>query len=168
MVLAIVLAIVPQYGNCEAQGGKMPMSGAPGTAPAAALASTNTMIADMDPAAAAPTPKMRCLWTARAAIAVAIPMFFVGGFMLFSRRKETLRALGILTTLLGLLSILLTTVLIGTCKPDTAVCNTTEKPTMLIIGGIAMAIGLAVIVINEMRRGDAADRAPRVEAQATS
>jgi hypothetical protein len=167
MVLAVVLAIVPQYGNCEAHGGMMPSSETPGTVAASgALASTDTLLADAQTAAAAPTmPKMRCLWTARAAIAVAIPLFVVGAFMLFSRRKETLRVLGIMATLLGLLSILLPTVLIGTCKPDTAVCNTTEKPTMLIIGGIAMAIGLVAIVLNEMRRGDTPEGSERVEAR---
>lgn len=171
MALAVVLAIVPQYGNCEAQGGKMPSSQAPATvAGSAALASTSTQLADADVAAAAPAmPKMRCLWTARAAIAVAAPLFLIGAFMIISRRKETFRVLGAMTVLLGLITVLLPTVLIGTCKPALAVCNTTEKPTMLIIGGISMAIGLLVLVLNELRRGEApggADRRAEMQAAA--
>jgi hypothetical protein len=170
MALAIVLAVVPQYGNCEAQGGKMPSSRAPATvAGSPALASTTTLLADADVAATAPVmPKMRCLWTARAAIAVAAPLFLVGAFMVFSRRKETFRVLGAMTVLLGLITVLLPTMLIGTCKPDLAVCNTTEKPTMLIIGGIAMAIGLVVIVLNELRRGESSGGADRAETQAAA
>lgn len=169
MVLAVVLAFVPQYGNCEAQGGTMPMSEVPdAVATSGAVASTSVTLAATDTATTGSMPKMRCLWTARAAIAVAIPMFFLGAFMLFSRRKETFRVLGALTTLLGLFSILLPTVLIGTCAPSAAVCNTTEKPTMFIIGGIAMVIGLVVVVLNEMRRGDEPGGAGGVEAQAAA
>jgi hypothetical protein len=60
--------------------------------------------------------------------------------------------IGIVTTLLGVLTILIPTSVIGVCLNPEMVCNTQMKPTLLIAGGITVALGIAVLVLGEMRR----------------
>jgi hypothetical protein len=155
MVLALVIVIVPQFSNCEAQGGTMPVSssasfGRSGGQVAAVVASTgqDALVAALSTGVA---PKMRCFWSARAEIAVGIPLFAVGVLLLLSRRKETRRALAALAVLLGLGAILVPTALIGVCASDLAICQTTMDPTLFIAGGLTMAVGLTALVVNELR-----------------
>ena len=100
-------------------------------------------------AATQPTP-IRCYWTARAAIGVALPLAAAGVLLSFSRRKETRRALAILVCVLGVVTVLLPTVLIGTCQPSSTVCNTTMRPILLATGGLTILIGLITLVRNEL------------------
>ena len=65
--------------------------------------------------------------------------------------------LGILTAILGVVTILIPTSIVGTCLNDQMVCNTEMKPTLLIAGGIAVALGIAVVVVGEMKRDNGAD-----------
>ncbi len=139
LIAGLVIAIAPQFTNCEAQSGT-----AAGSASGMSAAAT-----------AQPRPKMKCLWTARAGLAVGIALAAAGALLLLSRRKETRRALGVMGALFGLFAILLPTALIGTCPPSSAVCNTTMLPIMLITGGIAMAASVAVLIVNELRSDDA-------------
>ena len=153
VVAGLVIAIAPQFTNCEARGGKMPMAttALAGTAGVVATeASTTTNMVAM--ATSTPVKKMKCLWTARGAIAVGVTLVVTGGLLFFSRRKETRRALGILAALLGVFTILLPESLIGTCAVDSAVCNTTMSPIMLAAGGLATVVGIAVVIVNETRR----------------
>jgi hypothetical protein len=62
---------------------------------------------------------------------------------------------GGLVALMGVLVILTPTVLIGTCMNSAMVCNTQMKPTLLVSGGILIALGIAVVVLGELRREDA-------------
>jgi hypothetical protein len=146
IAMALVIAIAPQFTNCEAQGGTtakgMQMSGSSGMT----TGTSSSM------AAAKPAAKMKCLWTARAGIGVAIPLAAAGAFLFFSRRRETVRALGVTTAALGLVTILLPAALIGTCVANSAVCNTTMAPIMYAAGGITMALGVVAVVVNELKR----------------
>ena len=151
VIAGLVLAIAPQFTNCEANSGKM-SAASPGFQ--VASASTITLAAMTTPAAA--MPKMKCLWTARAGIVVGAALVVSGALLFFSRRRETIRALGILSALMGLFAILLPSTLIGTCAPSTSVCNTTMAPIMYSAGGLALAVGVIVVVVNELRRGGAA------------
>ena len=150
MVLALVAAIVPQLTNCEAQGGTMPGS------TTAAVSGAATSSGGTAAVATTPKPKMKCLWTARAGIGAAIPLFAAGALLFFSRRREPRRALAVVITLLGLVIILLPIALIGTCASSDAVCNTTMSPAMLLTGGLVVALGLAVLAANEMIRREPA------------
>jgi hypothetical protein len=76
----------------------------------------------------------------------------LGALLLFARRKETIRVIGILTAVMGVLTILIPTSFIGVCKNPDMVCNTEMKPTLLIAGGITVALGIAVVALGEMRR----------------
>ena len=137
LVAGLVLAIAPQYTNCEARQGTM------------AGASTASSPA-MGAAAAPVAPKMKCLWSARASLAVGIPLMGVGVLLFFSRRRETRRALGVTGGLLGLMAVLLPTSLIGVCASSAAVCNTTMRPLMLSAGGLAIAASVIAIMVNEL------------------
>jgi uncharacterized membrane protein YhfC len=108
--------------------------------------------------AAATTAKPRCYYTARAEIAIAVPLFLIGLFMLISGRRETWRALSVLGLAEGLFAILLPTVLIGVCMKNTMVCKEAMEPTLYAAGGVVMAASAAALVINELR-GRAARRA---------
>jgi hypothetical protein len=142
IVLALVLAIVPQFTNCDANGHVIKV-----TAPAPATETGSVGSA----AKVMKVIRMKCLWTARAGIAVAIPLAAAGALLLFSRRKETRRALGITTTALGVCTVLLPMTLIGTCVTPTMPCNTEMKPTMLAVGGLTIALGVIVLVMNELK-----------------
>jgi uncharacterized membrane protein len=94
---------------------------------------------------------MKCVWAARAEIGVAVPLFAVGVLMLFSRRKETRRALAVPSALLGIVAMLLPTALIGVCASSGAICRTAMRPSLLVAGGLTVAASLAVLVANELR-----------------
>ena len=142
ILVALVIIIVPQFTNCEA--GKDDSSMA-----ASATASPT--------AGATPYQKMKCYWTAHAEIVVGVPLIALGVLLFFARRRETTRALGIVTAILGILTILLPTRIIGTCLNDQMVCNTEMKPVLLICGGITVALGIAALVTGEMKRENGSD-----------
>ena len=142
VVMALVIGIVPQFTNCEATRDTMP-----GTAASSAAGTTMSAV----PATGTAMPKMKCLWTARAEVGVAVPLFLIGVLLLVSRRKETRRALAIPAAALGVVAILLPTMLIGVCPSSGAVCRTTLLPSMLIAGGLTIAASLAALLVNELR-----------------
>ena len=155
IIIALVIIIVPQFTNCEygKDDGATSMTSTDTTA-TVVYASMESPVAA---AAAMPYRMMKCYWAAHAEIVVGVPLLVVGVLLLFARRKETTRALGILTAVLGVLTILIPTSIVGTCLNDQMVCNTEMKPTLLIAGGITVALGIAVVVVGEMKRDNGAD-----------
>ena len=145
VAMGLVLAIAPQFTNCEAKGGSMPGTTMTTASGSAAMGGSSTV------AAAKPVPKMKCLWTARASLAVGVPLAVMGALLFFSRRKETRRVLAALGALAGVFAILLPTVLIGHCANSDAVCSTTMTPIMISAGAVALAASLIVLVANELR-----------------
>lgn len=111
IILALVTAIVPQFTDCLSQG------------KAIALANGNTI-------------PMKCHWTGRAEIAVAVPLIAVGIFMATSKRQKQIFNLSVLSTILGISVILLPTVLIGVCPTPTMICHTAMLPTLIASGSI--------------------------------
>lgn len=117
VILALVIGIVPQFTDCLAQG----------------------KVIEMPNGRSMP---MKCHWTRQAEVAVALPLLFVGGLMIFSRRRHTLRALSIVALGLGLAAILVPTYLIGVCASDEMICSMIMKPTLLFAGVLTVAAGL--------------------------
>jgi hypothetical protein len=152
VIAGLVIAIAPQYTNCEAQGGTMP-TGTTGTT-TLRLSPVTTMASVQTSVAATLVPKMKCLWSARGALAVGASLAVAGALLFFARRKETRRALAIVSALLGLFAVLLPTTLIGTCASAAAVCNTTMKPILLAAGGLAVAASAIILVVNELKRAE--------------
>ena len=165
IVLAgLVIAIVPQFTNCEAKAdAKSTASAGARTAvvtPSADAAEPATVFASVTTVASSSiVPKMKCLWSARGGLVVGITLVLAGGLLFFARRKETRRALALVSACLGLFAILVPTSLIGTCGSEAMICNTTMKPIMMVAGGIALAASVALLVVNELRREGPAEMA---------
>lgn len=121
VILALVIGIVPQFTDCLAQG------------KAITLPNGNTM-------------PMRCHWTRQAEVAVAIPLLVVGGLTILSRRRQTLRALAVVGTALGVAAILIPATLIGVCASDEMICSMLMKPTLLFAGLLVVAANVIALV----------------------
>jgi hypothetical protein len=94
---------------------------------------------------------MKCYWTARASLAVAIPLLAVGLLMAFSKQKEALRALTLVGAVLGGMVILLPTRLIGVCQHPGASCNLVMKPALIFAGILVIGISLVSLVVSERK-----------------
>jgi hypothetical protein len=128
VVLAFAIAIVPQYTDCLSQG------------MAITLPSGMTM-------------PMKCHWTRQAELATAGPLAAVGIMMGLSKRKRTIRALGIVGIVVGLFVILLPVTLIGVCASDQMICNMVMRPS-LILGGILIIVTSVVALLASRGRDD--------------
>lgn len=117
IVVALLIGIVPQFTDCASQGRQL----------------------TLDNGRQIP---MKCHWTAVAEIGMAVPLLATGALMTVSAHKETLRNLSLLGGLLGILAILLPTRLIGVCANPDMVCNSTMKPALILLGGLAVVLGL--------------------------
>ena len=126
VILAILLALIPAFNNCYQDGKVLTLENGK-TAP------------------------MKCLWTARAAIAVAIPLALVGVLLALSRSKETRRGLHVMGIALGGIVMLLPTTLIGVCTTMTASCNQVTRPSLLAIGATVIGLNLVALVVSERR-----------------
>lgn len=122
IVLALVLAIVPGFTDCESQGKVLT------TAQGKAVS-------------------MKCHWTGRAEIAAAIPLGLAGVFAVVGRRRETKRFAAIVGAASGILAILFATTLIGTCGSASMYCNVAMKPVILAAGILAIAASAILFIL---------------------
>jgi undecaprenyl pyrophosphate phosphatase UppP len=120
IALALVIAIVPIFTDCLANGRTLT------TADGRSI-------------------PMKCHWTAIAEIGLAVPLALVGVFNFTSKRKETLRSLNLISLALGALVILFPTVLIGVCANQMMECNMIEKPTLILSGIVVMGASLITL-----------------------
>jgi uncharacterized membrane protein HdeD (DUF308 family) len=127
VVLALVVIIVPQFTNCDADGRSLTLEGGKQV-------------------------PMKCLWSARAELGLGIPLLVLGIIMLLTRRKETTRSLSILGVVQGILIILVPTSLIGVCMSSEMDCNSILKPTMLVAGILTILVSLVALGFNERRQ----------------
>ncbi len=121
IILALVLAIAPIFTDCESQGKTLTT-------------------------AQGKTVSMKCHWTGIAEIASAVPLGLAGIFAIGSKRKETLRFAAIVGLASAVVSLLLPTVLIGTCGSETMYCNLAMKP-ILLAAGILAAVASVLLFI---------------------
>ena len=128
VVLALVIGIVPQFTDCKSQGKVLTLQNGK-------------------------TVDMKCHWTARAEIAVAVPMFLVGAVMVGGKRKETWQVTGLMASTLGVLAIALPTQLIGVCS-SAMPCNLVMRPALLLTGGIVVVAGALAFVTSGKRADD--------------
>lgn len=126
IALSLAIIVTPQFLNCDAQGRVLTLANG-STAP------------------------MRCLWSARAEIGVGVPIFTIGAMMLFTRRKESTRYLGMLGAILGVFVMLIPTSLIGVCK-TAMVCNTVMRPSLVVFGSVVTAAFLTGVTLS-FRKG---------------
>jgi len=131
MAMAVLIAVVPMFYNCQHDG--------------KALTLANGM-----------KVPMKCFWTAMAAIATAVPLFGIGLLQMFSRQRETRKALGTLGGVLGAMAIALPTVLIGVCMHPDASCNLVMKPALIFMGIVTLGLGVASTVMPQRLSGQPA------------
>lgn len=122
IVLAIALAVVPMFSDCQSQGRMLTLENGKQVS-------------------------MKCHWTGLAELALSIPLAAVGLMMIFSRRQESRRTLGITGIVLGIMAILLPTVIIGVCMDPHMTCVSTMKPALILAGALALGIGLVVVFV---------------------
>ncbi len=127
VVVALAVAVLPMFTDCQSQG------------KAIALANGKTV-------------PMKCHWTGVGELAVAIPAVGVGAMMTFSRRKENRRNLAVLGGIVGVVTMLLPTQLIGVCSTQ-MLCNTVMKPSLLALGGVAITVS-ALAFVSAWRQAD--------------
>ncbi len=120
-VLAIAIAVVPAFTDCQSQGKSL---------------TTST----------GKTVPMKCHWTGVAEIGVAVPLFVVGGLMATNRRRDNIRNFGIMGIVLGALVIAFPTRLIGVCQTPTMLCHTVMSPTLITLGSISIVGSVAAII----------------------
>jgi hypothetical protein len=126
VILAILIGVIPLFTDCESQGRSLTLSDGKQV-------------------------PMKCHWTGRGELVLAIPLLAVGVLMWFGRRKETQMALGILGIILGVLVILLPTLLIGVCMSADMLCNSVMKPALILMGSLVVVISLASTILSIVR-----------------
>lgn len=123
IVLALVTIIVPQFTSCE---GLLTLENGRQVA-------------------------MKCLWSARAELALGIPLLVLGVLLALARFKETVRSLSILSTVLGILIILVPTSIIGVCVNPEMECVSIMKPLLIVVGILTILVSVVALVLNERR-----------------
>lgn len=123
MLLAVAIAIIPIFTDCESAGRMIELP-------------DGRQIS------------MKCHWTGRAELGLGLPIFAVGAMMLFSRRKEARRYLGITGTTLGVVAILLPTNLIGVCMNPDMPCVSTMQPALILMGALVIGVSLVTVVLS--------------------
>jgi len=121
IILALVIGIVPQFTDCYSQGKVIEL----------------------------PTGKtipMKCHWSARAELALALPLLVTGVLMLVNRRKQTLRSLSIVALTLGIVTMLVPTYLIGVCTNPDMICAMLMRPTVLLAGALTVVVSIVALV----------------------
>ncbi len=123
MVLALVMAIVPAFTDCQSQGRSLQ------------LANGNTV-------------PMKCHWTAIAELSLGILTFLFGGMLFFRKSRDSHSSLSLMGIALGALTILIPTTLIGVCANPSMLCNMIMKPTLIFTGTLLTTISLGTFVFS--------------------
>jgi Domain of unknown function (DUF4418) len=125
-----VVVLVPQFTNCSAEGRTLTLQNGK-------------------------TVAMKCTWSAKAELALGVPLLGLGILMAVSRRKETIRSLSILAVIIGVLVILIPSTLIGVCASAEMDCSSILKPTMIVCGIVVILASVAALVLNERKKDEA-------------
>lgn len=88
---------------------------------------------------------MKCHWTAMAELLVGILIVFDGILIIGFKKHETRLALSVMLFLLGLTSLLISTVVIGMCATATMPCQVGTEPALIVVSVITMVVGIGNI-----------------------
>jgi len=130
IVLALLIAILPMFTDCESQGRSL------------TLANGREI-------------PMKCHWTGLAELALAAPLLVVGALTFTSKGAESLRNLSLTGGITGILVILLPSTLIGVCANPDMRCNALMRPSLILAGSLVVALG-AVGALQALRRKEEA------------
>ena len=123
IVLALVTAIVPLFTDCQSQGKSI------------VLESGKTIA-------------MKCHWSGRAELVVAVPLFAIGVMGMVNRNSLVIRNLSILGVILGVFIVLIPTNLIGVCLSADMLCNSVMRPILILSGILVIVASLAGLWIS--------------------
>ena len=118
VLLAIAIALVPQFTDCQSQG----------------------LAIKLPDGRQIP---MKCHWTAMAELGLALPIGAVGLFGGISSKKETRRLLSLVGVVLGAVAIAIPTVFIGVCANEDMLCNAVMRPALILGGVLVIGVSLA-------------------------
>ena len=121
VILALVISVVPFFTDCSSQGRVLTLQNGR-------------------------TIPMKCHWTGRAELAVALPLAVVGALLALSKRKETRRFLAIAGVALGASAALLPLVFIGVCSSAEMTCKMIMEPVLILAGVVVIAISALVLL----------------------
>lgn len=115
IALALVIGIVPQFTDCESQGRQLTLENGR-------------------------TVSMKCHWSGQAELALAAPLLLTGSLLGFTRKREALRNLSLVSGVLGVFVIALPTALIGVCANPDMICNSIMKPSLILLGSVIVGL----------------------------
>ena len=128
LVMALAIAIIPNFSDCNSQGKFITM-------------------------ASGKTTDMKCHWTGKAEIAVAVPIFGIGALLTFNRRRQSLMSLSAMGIILGAFAIALpTNLLIGVCTTPGMICNSVMKPSLMALGAVVTGVSLVGLVVSSKKK----------------
>ncbi len=119
--LALVIAIVPVFTDCQSQGRSLT------TADGKSVA-------------------MKCHWAGIAEIAVAVPLALTGIFNMRKQKKVSSRTNAVFGVAAGTLAILFPTLLIGVCANPDMICNMIMRPTLIAAGTLSIFTSVIIFV----------------------
>jgi hypothetical protein len=122
IVVALTVAIVPVYTDCQSQGRQLTLQDGRNV-------------------------PMKCHWTGIAEIGAALPLALAGVFALGSRRKDSTRFAAIVGAGSSALAIAFPVSLIGVCANPTMVCNLVMRPTLVGAGIVGIVASMALFVL---------------------
>ncbi len=89
---------------------------------------------------------MKCHWTAMAALLIGFLIMLDGILLIGFKKHDTRIALSILLFCLGLITLLMTTVVIGVCASAAMPCRMGTQPALIVVSVLTMAVGAANII----------------------
>lgn len=130
LAIALAIAIIPNFTDCNSQGKFITMQ-------------------------SGKTTDMKCHWTGKAEIAVAVPIFGIGALMTFNRRRQSLMNLSVMGIILGAFAVALpTNLLIGVCTTPGMICNSVMSPSLMALGAVVTGVSLVGLVLSNKMNKD--------------
>ncbi|HEX3077164.1 MAG TPA: DUF4418 family protein [Lachnospiraceae bacterium] len=104
---------------------------------------------------------MKCYWSSKAEIGVALILVVVAVLYYFSKTTREKTVLAILATALGIVAILIPSVLIGGCGMKTMPCQKSTFPAYYVTSAILIVISIFDVIdsyLKDSMKGDSADK----------